>query len=617
MAGPYPLRADTIVEVPIGPAIAVGDGFTPVTTLTIAGADEAELIKHGATTSGGLAGTLAAYTAVVDGYYHLDLSATETDTEGQLTIVIQDDSLILPIRNDFVVLNAVAYDALYAADGTDTLNVNVTTMAANSIATGVIATDAIGTTAMAANSIAADVMAAGSIATGVMATDSIGTAAMAAGSISAGTIASGELTNIENEIWDALKSAHVGANSFGDFLDIEVSGRLASADINLTAGVLDEVAVLTGHTAQTADHTAGIADIPTVSEFNARTILSADYFDPTADAVANVTLVATTTTATNLTTNNDKTGYQLSATGVDDIWDETLAGHVTADTTGLLLNDWQDAGRLDAILDTIAADVVNIDGIVPSAAGDAMTLTAAAVDLIWDELMAGHVTVDSAGEVMNDWQNGGRLDNILDARMAEASIDTTGGAVDLVTTTTTATNLTTNNDKTGYALSASGVDDIWDETLAGHVTADTTGLLLNEWQDGGRLDLILDIIAVDTTTDIPALIATVQADLDTITGADGVILLSGTQTSIDAIETDTASLNDGAIAEIAQGVPSATPTLQNAVMLLYMTLRNKFDSQTSGTDAMEIHNDAGTQIAIKLLTDDGSDYSEAKMTTGV
>ncbi len=51
-----------------------------------------------------------------------------------------------------------------------------------------------------------------------------------------------------------------------------------------------------------------------------------------------------------------------------------------------------------------------------------------------------------------------------------------------------------------------------------------TGELQTDWADGGRLDLIQDIIAVDTTTDIPALIGTAQADLDTITGADGVTL---------------------------------------------------------------------------------------------
>jgi len=65
-----------------------------------------------------------------------------------------------------------------------------------------------------------------------------------------------------------------------------------------------------------------------------------------------------------------------------------------------------------------------------------------------------------------------------------------------------------------------------------HNPASTAQLgALTDWINGGRLDLILDIIAADTTTDIPALIATAQTDLDTITGADGAALAS-TQQSI-------------------------------------------------------------------------------------
>jgi len=45
------------------------------------------------------------------------------------------------------------------------------------------------------------------------------------------------------------------------------------------------------------------------------------------------------------------------------------------------------------------------------------------------------ILVDS-NELQTDWKNAGRLDNILDARMAEASINTTGGAVDTVTAVT-------------------------------------------------------------------------------------------------------------------------------------------------------------------------------------
>jgi len=54
---------------------------------------------------------------------------------------------------------------------------------------------------------------------------------------------------------------------------------------------------------------------------------------------ANIT--GTITTATNVTTVNDKTGYALSAAGVDAIWDETGAGHITAGTFGLYLTTVQ------------------------------------------------------------------------------------------------------------------------------------------------------------------------------------------------------------------------------------------------------------------------------------
>lgn len=71
---------------------------------------------------------------------------------------------------------------------------------------------------------------------------------------------------------------------------------LSGTDVQL----VDTVTTYTGNTPQTADHTAGIADIPTVAEFNARTLLAASYFDPAADTVANVTTVATTTTNTDM-----------------------------------------------------------------------------------------------------------------------------------------------------------------------------------------------------------------------------------------------------------------------------------------------------------------------------
>lgn len=71
---------------------------------------------------------------------------------------------------------------------------------------------------------------------------------------------------------------------------------------------------------------------------------------------------------------------------------------------------------------------------------------------------------------------------------------------------------------------------------------------------------------------------------------------------------------DTAISELGVAAPTATPTLRTGLMLLYMALRNKLVVQTSGTDALEIYNDAGTKITSKLLTDTGGDYTEAKAT---
>ena len=74
----------------------------------------------------------------------------------------------------------------------------------------------------------------------------------------------------------------------------------------------------------------------------------------------------------------------------------------------------------------------------------------------------------------------------------------------------------------------------------------------------------------------------------------------------DVLKTDT-------LAELPQAIPSATPTFEEAVMLPYMALRNKLDIDANNK---EIHNDAGTVITKKPLSDDGTTYSEAEMVAG-
>jgi hypothetical protein len=117
------LKADTQVIVTIGPFVDVSDGFTPQTDITLGG-NEAELIKHGSTSVVDISGATWAAVANCRGYYSLTLTTSHTDTEGMLTVIVQDDSDCLPVRNTFEVVNANVYDSLFAAATTDYLQVD-------------------------------------------------------------------------------------------------------------------------------------------------------------------------------------------------------------------------------------------------------------------------------------------------------------------------------------------------------------------------------------------------------------------------------------------------------------------------------------------------------------
>lgn len=111
------LRQSTQVIVTIGTVVAVGDGFTPVTSLTLAGADEAELIKANTTTTTDISGATMSAITGADGTYGLTLTTSHTDTLGCLRVSINDDSLCLPVWSDFMVITALEWDRKYTAAG--------------------------------------------------------------------------------------------------------------------------------------------------------------------------------------------------------------------------------------------------------------------------------------------------------------------------------------------------------------------------------------------------------------------------------------------------------------------------------------------------------------------
>jgi hypothetical protein len=90
---------------------------------------------------------------------------------------------------------------------------------------------------------------------------------------------------------------------------------------------LDAAGVRSAVGMASADLDTQLADLPTVAEFEARTLLAAAYFDPAVDAVT-------------VGTNGDKTGYSLAVTPptaaavADAVWDEATIGHTTSGTYG-------------------------------------------------------------------------------------------------------------------------------------------------------------------------------------------------------------------------------------------------------------------------------------------
>jgi hypothetical protein len=99
----------------------------------------------------------------------------------------------------------------------------------------------------------------------------------------------------------------------------------------------------------TASLDTQLADIPTVAEFNARTLAAADYFDPSADTVANVTAVGSVT------------GAVASVTG-------TVGGIAGTITTLDALDTAQDSqhGTTQALLNTAVPDSIPAVGSRPS-----------------------------------------------------------------------------------------------------------------------------------------------------------------------------------------------------------------------------------------------------------
>lgn len=404
------LRQSTASQIrSLGAFVDDTDGKTPETGLTIANTD-VKLIKNGAASvnknSGG--GTHRA-----NGFYGFTFNATDTNTVGELEISIKVAGA-LSVWKTFFVLEEAVYDLFYTAASAGKVQLQAVTHTGAVIPTVTTLTNL---PAITANWLTAAGIAAGALNNkGNWNIGKTGYSLAATGLDAIASTATG-MVEIAKAIWDRVLTGatHNIAASAGRRL--RSVGDVTSGTVNDAAATTTSfISTLTGaHDDHFADQTLFFTD----GALAGMSRIITSYISSTKEITFDEPLPAAPGDGDAFDVNPVHVHTQTQIAEV--VWNEDLAGHTTAGTSG------------KAIVDTL----------------------------------------EDTNEMQTDWADGGRLDTILDARMAESSINTTGGAVDLVTA---------NTDMRGTDNAALATD------LA-------------------IVDAIVDAILADTSVSIPALIA--------------------------------------------------------------------------------------------------------------
>ena len=420
------LRVNTFSVVLIGPFV---DGTNGKDT------EEAEtpvvlLSKNG----GGLASKNEATVPVHNdaGYYLCLLNGTDLESEGNIVLVIEDSATALGVRHEYNVLSEAAWDSLYIAKDAGFMDVNIKTIGrADATETqadnleGALGTanviDAAGDWNTVTPDAAGVLPATGAIASGVWDSFQIDhTTANTMGAMatelavinSAIGIAGAGLTNlggssndwntvtpdaagvaptaqeIEDEVWDALQSAHTTVDTMG-----AMATELALIDTATMRGT-DSANTVVPDAAGVAPATGAIAT--GVWDALQATHATADTMGAMATELALIDTAAMRGTDGANTVVPDAAGVAPTAQEIEDeIWDALQSAHTTVDTMGAMATEL-------ALIDTTA--MRGTDGantVVPDAAGVAPTAAEIETE-IWDALQSAHVTVNTMGAMATE-----------------------------------------------------------------------------------------------------------------------------------------------------------------------------------------------------------------------
>lgn len=353
------LKQSTAVDVLIGPFVDLTDGATSETgespTVKLSKNGQALAAKNDATTP----------VSDADGYYNCEFDATDTNTVGTMVLIVAATASALPVRHEFQVIEEGVYDGLYGSGASDIADILVDT----STTLDTKLNDVQGATfSSSTDSLEALRNRGDSAWTGGATTSDSGTAQ--AGSSTTMTLESGH-----SAINDTYNGQLIFINAG--------TGIGQSRGIDTYVGSTG-VATIIGSWATAPDATSVYEIFPDdIDEITAA---------PTVGAIS------------------------------DAVWDEPTTGHTNSGSfgeqckvdidailsdTAELQTDWANAGRLDAILDTILVDtgttldgkINTIDGIVDNILLDTAELGAAVGASISADIAA--VKVDTAAVLVD------------------------------------------------------------------------------------------------------------------------------------------------------------------------------------------------------------------------
>jgi len=533
------LRKNTAVIVTVGPFFDATDGVTIETGLTITN-ERITLVVDG---DAGSAPTLVldnitGATSSTDndlnyitnndaGLMQLELSAANTNYSGRAFLTITDAANHVPVFHEFTILPEAVYDSLIL--GTDLLGVD-----AQEISSDATAADNLET---AADGGSYNLGGGGVVAASVTA------------SVTAGTVSDKTGYALTGD-YDAAKTAATQTSVD----DLPTNAELATA-----LGTADD-AVL-----------AAVADVPTVAEFEARTLPAADYVVVT-DTIAGATLVGSVDGDTKQTANVADLITTVGAAG---------AG-LTALATQASVN------TVDGIVDNILVDTTAIKAktelipAAPAAVGDIPSAGTIADAVVDETLNTGHDVANSLGKIIFDNVNApiATVDTVVDAIKEKTdNLPTDPADQSLVESAITSATSTL---ATSSELA----------TVAGYIDTEVAAILAdtNEIQtdlaDGGRIDLLVD--GIKAKTDV------IPADPATETN------VNANETKIDLVLVDTGAIK--AKTDNLPSDPADQSAVEAAITAATAPLATAADLATTDGKVDDILEDTGTTIPAILAT---------------